>query len=179
MKFYEYLAEQGLLHILEGPPERIDEIRAIFKQDNRKRYVKDYHKLRVHRVIIFTQEEYNQLLQASKNHGLPFATFVRESALNYVSRGFIVPDKEELRQIQVLLKKYGVLLNQTVYVINSHKHASPMLINRINENFLALENEIRAVIETPIIIEDFITELIKKEPSYHPRIQTTLNNLAL
>lgn len=176
MKFYEYLAEQGLLHILEGPPKRIDEMRAIFKKENRKRYVKEYRKKRIHRVIIFSQEEYDLLVQASKNHDLPFATFVRESALKYISRGFIVPDKDELKNIQVLLRRYGVLLNQAQFVINSQKYASPEQIRSIRKNFFDLEKEIRGIIESPIIIEDFIADLLKQDPSYRPKIQTILDS---
>lgn len=176
MKFYEYLAEKGLLHILQGPPERIDEVRSIFRKENRKQYLKEYQKKRVHRVIIFSKEEFALLKQASKNHALPFATFIRESALKYVSRGFIVPDKDELKKILVLLKKYGVLLNQITYVVNSQKFASPESLKNVLENFDALENEIRGIIESPMIIEDFIADLIEKEPSYHSRIQTLLNS---
>lgn len=176
MKFYEYLAEKGLLHILEGPHERIDEVRAVFTRENRKRYLQEYQRKRIHRVVIFSQEEFALLKQASKNHNLPFATFVRESALKYLSRGFIVPDKNETKQILVLLKKYGVLLNQITHVVNSQKYANHEVLYRVKDNFTALENEIRRIIESPVIIEDFISSLLKEEPSFHSKIQTILNS---
>ncbi len=175
MKFYNYLVEKNLLHVLDEPPEKIDEIRTDFQKENRRRYLKEYHKVRIHRVIIFSKEEYALLKKGSKNHKLPFATYVRKSALKYQSRGFIIPDKDEARQLLVLLKRYGVLLNQIAYVVNSQKYANPDLLIKVQKNFNSLENEIRSIIEEPIIIEDFISDLINREPSYIDRILAIIN----
>lgn len=176
MKFYKYLAEKGLLHILDGSPEEIDEIRKKFQKENRKQYLKEYQRKRVHRVIIFSHEEFALLKRASKNHNLAFATFVRVSALKYLSRGFIVPDKNESKQILVLLKRYGVLLNQIAYVVNSQKYANPEMLNKVQGNFNSLEKELRNIFEEPIIIEDFILDLIINDPSYINRILAIINS---
>jgi len=175
MKFYKYLVEKGLLHILEGSPEEIDETRKEFQKENRKQYLKEYHKERIHRVIIFSKEEFAVLKKGSKNHKLPFATYVRQCALNYQSRGFIIPDEKEVRQILVLLKRYGVLLNQIAYIVNSQKHANPEILNKVQENFISLEKELRNIIEEPIIIEDFILDLIINDPSYIDKILAIIN----
>jgi hypothetical protein len=175
MKFYKYLVEKGLLHILEGSPEEIDEIHKEFQKENRKQYLKEYHKERIHRVIIFSKEEYALLKKGSKNHKLPFATYVRKCALKYQSRGFIIPDEEETMKICVLLKRYGVLLNQITYVVNSQKYINKETLIRVKGNFDSLEKELRGIIEKPIIIEDFILNLIYKDPSYINRINTIIN----
>jgi len=175
MKFYKYLVEKDLLHILEGSPEKIAETRKKFQKENRKQYLKEYHKVRIHRVLIFSKEEYALLKKGSKNHKLPFATYVRKCALEYQSRGFIIPDEEETKKILVLLKRYGVLLNQICAVINYQKYASPEILITVQGNFNALEKELRNIFEEPIIIEDFILNLIKKDPSYINRILTIIN----
>ena len=175
MKFYKYLEEKDLLQILDGSPEEIDEMRKKFQIENRKQYLKEYHKERVHRIIIFSKEEYALLKKGSKNHKLPFATYVRRSALKYQSRGFIIPDEKETKKILVLLKRYGVLLNQIAYVVNSQKYVNKETFIRVKENFDSLEKELRDIIEEPIIIEDFISNLINNDPSYIDRIKTIIN----
>ena len=175
MKFYKYLAEKDLLQILDGSPEEIDEVRKKFQNENRKQYLKEYRKERIHRIIIFSKEEFALLKKGRKNHKLPFATYVRKCALNYQSRGFIIPDEEETKKILVLLKRYGVLLNQIAYIVNSQKYVNKEILIRVKENFDSLENELRGVIEEPIIIEDFILNLINKDPAYINKIQTVIN----
>ncbi len=176
MNFYQYLSKNGLLQILDGPSEKIDEIKKIYQTENRKEYKRQYQKRRSHRVIIFTHEEDEFLKQGAENHNLPFSTYVRQSALKYQSRGFITLDKTQLKAVLVAHKRYGTLLNQTVHVLNTSKSADKHHIESIQNNFQALATEVRQIITEPILIEDFVQGVINKEPQYIEIIQSILNS---
>lgn len=176
MNFYQYLNKNGLLHVLDGPSENIDEIRKVYRKEYKKEYRRRYQKNRIHRVIIFSPEEFALLKKASKNHKKPFSTFVRESALAYVSNGYIIPDPSETRLVLVALKKYGVNLNQISHLCNSRKTVRSTEITNVQNNFKGLEKNIKSIYTKPIKIEDFIRDVIKKNPAYAHRIQAVLNN---
>lgn len=176
MNFYQYLNKNGLLHILEEPADRIDEIRRIYRTEYRKEYKKKYQKKRIHRVVIFTHEEYELIKQASENHKLGFSTFVRESAIKYLSNGYVVPDKEQVKSILVAFKKYGTLLNQIAFLVNSKKAVDLNQISAVQDNFHDLEKEIRQIFKEPITIEDIVLNIISIEPKYIDKIQLILNS---
>ena len=177
MNFYQYLNKRGLLHILDESPEKIDKLRKVYRKEYIKEYRKLYQKKRVHRVVIFSHEEFALLTKASKNHKLPFSTLVRESALKYLSNGYIVPDKAQTKKVLVALKRYGVLLNQIAYIVNATKSVSPYHIKKVQSNFQILETEVKRLFTEPILIEDFVREVIAKEPLYAEKIQSVLNEL--
>ncbi len=179
MNFYQYLSKNGLLQILDGSPEKIDEIKKIYQKENRKEYKRQYQKRRSHRVIVLTHEEDELIKQGAKNHNLPISTFIRESALKYQSRGFITLDKTQIKAVLVAHKRYGTLLNQTVHVLNSSKSAELHHIVSIQNNFQALATEVKQIITEPILIEDFVQGVINKEPQYIEIIQSILNSSKL
>lgn len=156
MNFYQYLNKNGLLQILDGSPEKIDEIKKIYQKENRKEYKRLYQKKRVHRVIIFTLEEDELFKQGAKNHNLPISTFIRESALNYLTGGYIVPDKEQTHQVIVGQKRHGTLLNQIAHQVNASKTVTPLQIQAIREIFNAQDTYVKQIFTKPIRIEEFV-----------------------
>lgn len=177
MNFYQYLNNKGLLHLLDGPDEKLDEVKRIYQKENRKEYKKRYQKQRVHRSIIFTDEEYELLLKASKNHKMGFSTFVREASLKYLTNGYIVPGKEQTHKVLVALKRQGTLVNQIAHQVNASKRVNPSQIQAVREIFNAQEAELNQIFTSPILIEDFVREVISKEPKYIEKIQSVLNSL--
>ncbi len=176
MNFYQFLRERGLLHMLEFP-EELPLLRKEYRAYYKKMYAKQYAKKRVHRVIIFTPEEYARLLVASKNHGKPFSTFVRESALAYTSNGYILPDPAETKAVLVALKRYGTNLNQISHLCNSIQNVRSKEIIKVQDNFNMLAKDIKRIYTQPIQIENFVRDVVKKNPGYAPKIYHILDTL--
>ena len=176
MNFYQYLNKNGLLHILAGTDDKIDEIRRIYRKEYKKEYKKKYQQERIHRVVIFTHEEYELLKRASDNYKLGFSTFVRESAIKYLSRGYIIPDKEQTKSVLVAFKRYGTLLNQIAHIVNSTKKADLHHIKMIQDNFSDLEKELKQIFTEPVPVDDLLKRVITKEPQYIDKIQSILNS---
>ncbi len=176
MNFYQFLQERNLLHMLEFPSE-LPKLREEYRAYYKKMYAKEYVKKRVHRVVIFTPEEYARLLAASRNHNKPFSTFVRESALAYTSNGYILPDQSETKAVLIALKRYGVNLNQISHLCNSIQSVRSKEIIKVQNNFNALAKDIQRIYTQPVQIEDFVRDVVKKNPDYAPKIYHVLNSL--
>lgn len=176
MNFYQFLKERELLHMLEFP-EELPRLQEAYRVHYKKMYAKEYAKKRVHRIIIFSPEEYARLLVASRNHGKPFSTFVRESALAYTSNGYILPDPAETKAVLVALKKYGTNLNQISHLCNSVQQVPNKEIIRVRDNFNSLACDIKRIYTQPIQIEDFIESVVRKNPDYSTKIYRVLESL--
>ena len=176
MTFYSYLKEQGLLHKLDSP-EELPTLRKKYRASYKKMYAKEYAKKRVHRVVIFSQEEYKRLKTACKNHRKPFSTFVRESALAYTFNGYILPNPSETKAVLLALKRYGVNLNQISHLCNYRSKVLSKDVERVQSNFGSLSKDIKRIYTQPIKIEDFVRDVLSKNPQYAPKIQKVLNDL--
>lgn len=176
MNFYQFLNERNLLHMLEFP-EELPRLREEYRVYYKKMYAKEYAKKRVHRIIIFTPEEYARLKVASDNHGKPFSRFVRESALAYTSNGYILPDPTETKAVLVALKRYGVNLNQISHLCNSIQSVRSTEIIKVQNNFNRLAKDIKRIYTKPIQIEDFVLDVVQKNPNYVPKIYHVLENI--
>jgi len=137
-------------------------------------YQKQYRKHRIHRVIIFSKEEYQLLLDLAKEHHKPFSTFVREVALAHVSNQYVLPNDEQTKAVQVLLIRYGTNLNQIAHVTNATFHISREKIFEIQNQFQKLRQEILDLYNKPIPVEEVIRNAIHKNPEFKQRIELIL-----
>ena len=137
-------------------------------------YQKHYRKHRIHRVIIFSKEEYQLLLDLAKEHHKPFSTFVREVALAHVSNQYVLPNDEQTKAVQVLLIRYGTNLNQIAHVTNATFHISREKIFELQHQFQKLRQEILDLYNKPIPVEEVIRNAINKNPEFKQRIELIL-----
>ena len=176
MNFYQFLNERNLLHMLEFPKE-LPRLREEFRIYYKKMYAKKYATKRVPRIVIFSPEEYALLKVASSNHQKPFSTFVRESAIAYTSNGYILPDSSETKAVLIALKRYGVNLNQISHLCNSTQSVRSTEIIKVQNNFNRLAKDIKRIYTKPIQIEDFVRDVVQKNPNYAPKIYHVLENI--
>jgi hypothetical protein len=139
-------------------------------------YQKQYRKHRIHRVIIFSKEEYQILLNLAKEHRKPFSTFVREVALAHVSNQYVLPNDEQTKAVQVLLIRYGTNLNQIAHVTNATFHISQEKIYEIQNQFQKLRQEVLDLYNKPIPVEQVIRDAITKHPEFKEQIALILND---
>lgn len=137
-------------------------------------YLRDYRKHRVHRVIIFSQEDYDMLLALAKKYHKPFSTLVRELALAQANNQYLLPNEQQAKSVQYLLKKMGTNINQLAHVANATLELPYDGIQFMQKEFVKLENDIKNIYHKPIIIEDIIQYAISTSPAYIERIKNIL-----
>jgi|GEM_PF-6758928 len=137
-------------------------------------YQKQYRKHRIHRVIIFSKEEYQLLLDLAKEYHKPFSTFVREVALAHISNQYVMPNDEQSKAVQVLLIRYGTSLNQVAHLANATSHISHVGILNIQKQFQKMRQEIIDLYNKPVPVEEVIRNAIHKNPEFKQRIELIL-----
>jgi hypothetical protein len=148
------------------------------KYKSHKEYLRDYRKHRVHRVIIFNQDDYDMLLAVAKKYHKPFSTLVREFALAQANNQYLLPSEEQTKSVQYLLKKIGTNINQLAHVANATLELPHSGIQFMQKEFIKLENDIKNIYHKPIIIEDIIHYAISTNPAYVKRIENILKEFS-
>lgn len=156
----------------------VNKIPRLMTSKKRADYQREYRKQRIHRVIIFSQEEYQTLLKSARDCKKPFSTYVRQTALSLGANRYVLPDYEQTRAVQLLLVRYGTLLNQIAYVSNATFEVSPGAIQNIQTQFRKMEQQITALYNKPILVDDVIRNTVLKNPDYLRRIKTLLNEFS-
>jgi hypothetical protein len=141
---------------------------------NHNEYMKAYRKDRIHRIVIFSHEQYELLLQSAKEHKKPFSTHVRELSLAFVSNQYVLPSDEQTKAVQVLLIRYGTNLNQIAHVANATFQISREKIFEIQNQFQKLRQEVLELYNKPISVEQVIRDAITKQPEFKEQIALIL-----
>lgn len=90
-------------------------------------YMREVYQKRRRRIsLTLTPEQYGRLQKQAERSGRALAVFVREAALAYLERRYLVPKNLEhsLWQLTRQLRAAGNHLNQIAHQANTRKHAS-------------------------------------------------------
>lgn len=137
-------------------------------------YQKQYRKHRVHRIIIFSQEEYKILMGIAEQQRKPFGTLVRELALAQASNRYIIPYEKQTHRVKILLIRYGTNLNQIAHVLNSTKAFPKGGIDNIKKEFSKMQKGIMKIYNEPIQVKDLVHHTLIKNPDYLEEIELVL-----
>lgn len=174
--FYQWLAQQGKLHLLENATkEEIKALRREYRKAYKAEYNKKYRQEKIHRIIIFSLKEYEYLKKSADKYGKSFSGFVKESSLAYLRQQFILPSPEQTKQILVAFSKYGTNLNQLSHNANISKSIHSEQLRHIQDNFNELSRKVSKIYQQPFKLEEILSKTLEKNPSYIEQIQPILN----
>ena len=134
--------------------------------DKKSAYSKEYRKLRIHRVVIFSKEEFQHLTTLAEKHRKGFSTLVRDFALAQSKNQYVLPLKEQTHKVKILLIRYNTNLNQIAHIANATKEISLEIIKKVKEEFSELQKAIIAIYDKPLRLSDLIRNSLIKTPSY-------------
>jgi len=175
-KFYKYLSSKGLLGKLEtASDEEIKALKAEYRKEYKKEYNKHYRKEKmVHRVVIFSPDEFEFLKKSAVEYKKSFSGFVKESALAYQKQKFILPSPEQTREVLVALTRYGTNLNQISFHSNVHKNLFAGQMSHIQNNFKKLNDQISKIYQHPHTLEEILQQALEENPAYIEQIKPIL-----
>jgi hypothetical protein len=146
---------------------------------DKNEYQKEYRKHKVHRVVIFSQEQYQLLKKLSLQQQKPFTTMVRELALQQATNQFVLPLDEQTNEVKILLIRYGTNLNQISHVCNSTHKVTTEIIEEVQTNFLEMKKGIVKIYDEPIQVKELVRRTLIKKPEYAKEIKFILTELQL
>lgn len=100
---WEYLDQVGILE--NGTDEEIKAAKLAYRKSYFRGYKKEQRIQKPEYTISFSKEkgEFETILKGAKRHKLSVPAFVRQATLAYINQIFIVPNREEVAQLQQLL----------------------------------------------------------------------------
>lgn len=148
--------------ILNRNAEQID----AFKKEHRKKYQQDYNKDLAKKLkrkaILFTEEEFNYLLDQAKLHSnMKLAPFLREVIFAYLSGSFISPNKDSISNIEFLLRN----IQNKVSNYSQHLFKSELTL----EDIQGLKNQIKE-------LDDFTRKALNNPPRLETWLESQIEN---
>ncbi len=124
-----------------------------------------YPKQRRRISLTLTPAQYDKLQKQAQRSGRPLAVFVREAALAYLERRYLVPKHLErsLWQLTRQLRAAGNHLNQIAHQVNIRKHASLSELKQARALLKQMEARITQSVTCPQAIENQDTETQAEE----------------
>jgi hypothetical protein len=174
--FYQWLAQQGKLHVLETASDaELKALRLEYRKAYKAEYNKKYRQEKIHRIIIYSYSDYEFLKKIADKYGKSFSGMVRESSLAYHRQEFILPSPEQTKQILVAFSKYGTNLNQLSHNANISKSIYNDQIKHIQNNFNELSRKVSRIYQQPFKLDEVLAKTLEKNPSYIEQIKPIIH----
>lgn len=136
---WAYLDSVGILE--KGTDAEIKAEKRKYKKQCQLRYMKKYRTDRNEYTINFSKlrEENKQLQKAAKGHRLSATAFIKQSALAYLNKTFLVPDKAQVNNIEVMLSQ----------ILNEVRQRKNLPYNEIEKKIESIESKVDKLLRHP------------------------------
>jgi hypothetical protein len=102
-KIWEYLNALGILE--KGSVEEIKAAKRQYRLNYFIEFRKEYRKKKQEYGVYYSKEngEHDRIIQAAQKHNLTTAAFIQLSSLAYIDKKYIVPNRQQVDQLECLL----------------------------------------------------------------------------
>ena len=122
------------------------------KPKSRRAYMRAYQKkLRQKRKrleLSLDPDDYVRLKKEADRHGMKLATFTREAVFAYLNQEFILPNPEQVRELELAFRQIGNNISQIAHHAKNHRDA-PIDLNTVGRLLAELEDEITQTLRHP------------------------------
>lgn len=173
-KMWEYLESVGVLE--NGTGEQIKQA----KKNYRKRYLYQYKKKQrtdnadISILLSKKNGEYERVKGEAQRHGLCVSVFLKESALAYLNNSFVVPNREQIAELEQLLSR---CLNeiQTIYRSKGKWWDRDWKYEAVEKRIEKMEAEMNNFFRNPPLLENQIKEAIQRNPFIKEKLITLIS----
>lgn len=120
---------------------------------SRRAYMRQYQKeLRTRRKrleLSLDPEDYDRLKQEAQRHDMKLATFTREAVFAYLDSQYILPNPEQVRELELALRQIGNDISQIAHYANSRESEQQIDLPAIGRLLAKLEEEISQALRHP------------------------------
>lgn len=164
---WKYLDETGVLD--NGTEEEIEKARKTYK----KKYILEYkRKQRGEQkefTVLLKKEEYRKVGSEAKDHRMTVARFLKTATLAYISKTYIVPDREQVARIEQTLLQ---ILNEIQTLAKRNKILYTLNPAEIEKCIERMETAITETLRNPPTME----ELLQNNPALQEKISHLINH---
>ena len=167
MKFptvMEYLSDAGLLD--SGDRQAIDAA----KKKRRKEYLlmkkREHRKANTSITLTFPNKEMRRIELEASAHRMKTPAYLRECINSAREQAYIVPNEEEVQQIELLLRNIGNHTNQITRLAHRMTLEPDEALKAIQGHVQHCENVLTAMFRKPRNLEHCIRQELNKNPAF-------------
>ena len=173
---WAYLNAVGVLE--KGTEDEIKTAKRAYRKDYLLNYRRRQRNDRPEFTVWLSKDngDYSRISVAAKQHGMKITTFLRSSALAYINKTYIVPDRLLLAELKQLLSQ---CLNEIQTIVKQKEKyfwGKEEKLKDIEKRIEKLESEINEKLRQPNTLEDLILKGIEKEPALKEQLLVILNS---
>jgi hypothetical protein len=173
---WDYLDQCGVLE--NGTDADIKAAKREYKKQYFKRYRQERRTDKPEYSVGFSRKngEYGKIVLAAKQHGMTVTRFVREAALAYLDRRYIIVLPRRAAQLQQLLMDClneikGISQLKERYSFNREQKVEAITV-RVGK----LEEQIRETLHFPQLLEDAISNAVTEDPAFRFKLLAVLEH---
>ena len=146
-KVYEYLLNSGILD--NGTAEEIQNARREYWKIYKRNWRKSKRAQETEITCSFTDKEFDRIAKQAKLYKLSNPQFIKQAALAYIDKKYLVPNELEVRKISQLLSQYIDVITDQLEENKLKGDAGNRILNKLEE----LENQINNCLRNPQLIK--------------------------
>ncbi len=155
---YQFLESKG---VLDQGKEKIDAAKKEYRRLYQSTYKKRYREKVCEHTVSFKPIEEKRISQLAREHGMKSAEYVRQSALAYAEKRYLVPRTESIVRVH---QQVALMRTQIARVSEKSGFFQRDKSESIEQLLFSLENEIRSSLLNPKDIEAAIKDFMQSHP---------------
>lgn len=166
----------GLLEY-DTSPSVLAEAKREFRKAYQKDYQRNYRKKKVRKDLYFNSQQFNKLSALAKKHKMPVSKLCKELIFGYIDKQYVLPDDENVRQLELYLRGVTNNLNQLVRYIHQRKELSHDDIINLRNQINEIEEVVSRSFRAPDDLEGFLENVLRDNPSAIYALENFINKI--
>jgi len=153
-----------------GSEASIEQAKKEYRRQYKANWKKERRRQQKSIELFFNKEEWATILQSAGKHNRSYTRFVKDAALAYCQKKYLIRDNVDYRQVMALLKMIFARLKN----LESAVPLSFYKVKEITSLFATVQAEVVRHMQYPNTLEETIAETLNVNPGYKKIIESVL-----
>ena len=170
----EYLTRLGLWG--SDDFSKVEKAKIAYRKRYKRYKNREYYRTRCFVRLRLLPKEKKILSIGAKNHKQPLAKYVREIALAYQRKVYVLPDKQQLHNLEIGFRRIGNNINQVARICNARQEARYNDVVVLQQQLIALEKLVTSYLIQPMTLENLVKVELAKRPDLLATVKKLIQN---
>jgi len=168
------LFRRGLIE--NGDPLAIEKFKKERHRKNAKAYNKEYLKDKKSKSLVFSQKEYEKIVELAQKYEMPEATFLKACIFGYINSVYISPDKETIMSISNHLLDIKNAVLQSVSLLHMRQDVNYTDLQAITQQIADLEFFITNTLKNPPRLSTWLQKHVEQDEQFLSNLLRTISD---
>lgn len=153
---WAYLESTGLLE--HGTDEQIKNAKKEYRRQQHSSYRREVRKDKPEFSVALSKKDgsYGKMALAARRHNMPVTTFIRNAALSYLDKSFLVPNQNQVARLEQALMNCLNEIQVITHTKEKYHWEREQKYDAIAARITILETEIRQALCFPLELKGYV-----------------------